>query len=246
MRFDVLTVFPDLFGALAGYSLIERALAGGILSLFVHNLRDFTTDRHRSTDDYPFGGGPGMVMQAEPVLRALEQVTRDVSEPHLVLLGPAGQRFDQAKAAEWSHLPELCLICGHYEGVDDRLRQVIAEEVSLGDFVTLGGELPAMVMIDAVSRLLPDFVGNAESLDDESFAHGLLEYGQYTRPQSLEIPPVLVSGHHANVARYRLTDSLLRTLLYRPDLLEGRDWSKEERKILLELKKRIESFLPVP
>ncbi len=140
----------------------------------------------------------------------------------------------------------LCLICGHYEGTDDRLRQVMAEEVSLGDFVTLGGELPAMVMIDAVSRLLPGFVGNAESLDDESFAHGLLEYSQYTRPQSLEIPPVLVSGHHANVARYRLTDSLLRTLLYRPDLLEGRQWSKDERKILIELKQRIESFLLAP
>ena len=246
MRFDVLTVFPELFGALAGYSLIERAIAGGILSLWVHNLRDFTTDRHRTTDDYPFGGGPGMVMRAEPVLRALEQVVEDVSQPHVVLLGPAGQRFDQTKAANWSHLPELCLICGHYEGIDDRVRQVIAEEVSLGDFITLGGELPAMVMIDAVSRLLPGFVGNSESLDDESFAHGLLEYSQYTRPQSLEIPPVLVSGHHANVARYRLTDSLLRTLLYRPDLVEERQWSKDERKILLELAKRIESFLLTP
>jgi tRNA (guanine37-N1)-methyltransferase len=246
MRFDVLTVFPELFTALTGYSLIERAISGGILSLSVHNLRDFTTDRHRTTDDYPFGGGPGMVMLAEPVLRALEQVAQDVPQSHVVLLGPAGRRFDQGKAVDWSQLPELCLICGHYEGVDDRLRQVIAEEVSLGDFVTLGGELPAMVMIDAVSRLLPGFVGNAESLADESFAHGLLEYGQYTRPQSLEIPPVLVSGHHALVARYRLTDSLLRTVLYRPDLLEGRQWNKDERKILIELKQRIESFLLTP
>jgi tRNA (guanine37-N1)-methyltransferase len=244
VRFDLLTIFPEVVSAMAQYSILQRAIAEGCLSLHVHNLRDFTLDRHRSTDDYPFGGGPGMVMLAEPILRALGTISVELGHPpHAILLGPAGERFTQEKAAKLSVLEELCLVCGHYEGVDDRVRELVDEEISLGDFVLLGGELPAMVLIDAISRLLPGVLGNPDSLTSESFTSGLLEYAQYTRPATLEVPDVYRSGHHERIRQWRLKDSLLRTLLFRPDLMAGRVLSKEERELLKGIRKELDVLL---
>ncbi len=244
MRFDVLTLFPQIFDLLPQYSIIERALFREIISLRVHNLRDYTSDNHRTTDDYPFGGGPGMVMLAEPILLALTKVHSEAVSPvHTILLGPAGLTFTQQKAQELARKQEICFVCGHYEGVDARVKSVVDEQISLGDFVTIGGELPAMVIIDAVTRLLPDVLGNPDSLSEESFQGGSLEHDHYTRPQIIEVPDILLSGHHQRIAEWRLKDSLLRTLLMRPDLLEGRTFSREEKKILIQLRELLNRLL---
>lgn len=244
MRFDILTIFPQIFDLLPQYSIIERALARGIISLHVRNLREFTSDSHRTTDDYPFGGGPGMVMLAEPILLALENIRSELTlSAHIILLGPAGITFTQQKAYELAQKEEICLVCGHYEGVDARVKAVVDEELSLGDFVTIGGELPALVMIDAITRLLPGVLGNPESLSVESFQGGLLEHSQYTRPQVLEVPDILLSGHHQRISEWRLKDSLLRTLLMRPDLLEGRSLSQDEKKLLRQLRELLDRLL---
>jgi tRNA (guanine37-N1)-methyltransferase len=217
----VVTIFPGLFPGPLGESITGRALAEGKLTLRTVDPRDVTTDRHRSVDDYPYGGGPGMVMRPGPLVSAIESVRRPDSR--LLLLSPSGQLFTQRLAASLSAESHLVLVCGRYEGVDERVRLLTeAEEVSIGDYVLTGGELAAMVVLDAVIRLLPGVLGSSDSSRDESHAEGLLEYPQYTRPaefRALRVPEVLLSGHHAQVAAWRHHQALLRTLERRPELL---------------------------
>lgn len=219
---DVLTIFPHMFPGPLGDSITGRALAAGLVRLGAIDIRDFTFDRHHSTDDYPYGGGQGMVMRPEPVVAAVESVRRDTS--HVVLLSPSGRRFDQRVAHEFARAEHLVLICGRYEGVDERVRLVTgAEEVSIGDFVLTGGELAAMAVLDAVIRLLPGVLSSSDAWREESHSdEGLLEYPQYTRPvdfRGLRVPDVLLSGHHAQVAAWRRRQALERTRDRRPDLL---------------------------
>jgi len=243
MKFYVLTVFPEIFSALEEYSVLGRAIKQGLIELSIKNIRDFATDRHRTTDDYPFGGGPGMVMLAEPILRALEQVKKESEgRAYTILLGPAGERLNQDKAKELASKSEICLICGHYEGVDARVREFCDEELSLGDFVISGGELPALILIDALGRLTPGVLGNLESLADESFSRGLLEYDQFTRPRELHVPEILLSGHHQAINNWRLKNSLLRSIFFRPDLLLNRELSPQEIKALKELQENLKEI----
>jgi tRNA (guanine37-N1)-methyltransferase len=223
LEVDVLTIFPHMFPGPIGDSITGRALASGLVRLRAHDVREFTTDRHRSVDDYPYGGGPGMVMRPEPLVAAIESVRRP-SSSRLLLLSPTGRRFDQKLAHELAHEQHLVLVSGRYEGVDERVRQETgAEEVSIGDFVLTGGELAAMVVLDAVIRLLPGVLASSEAWRDESHSfEGLLEYPQYTRPvdfRGLRVPDVLLSGHHAQVAAWRRRQALERTAERRPELL---------------------------
>ncbi len=229
MRIDILTLFPEVFDGYFGASIIGRASAAGIVDIRYTNFRDFTSDKHRSVDDKPFGGGPGMVMMCSPVFEAVESVRQEAesgeSGEELILLTPQGERFSQPMAESFASRDRLILICGHYEGFDDRIREGLQpREVSIGDYVLSGGESAAMVLVDAVVRLLPGALGHEESTADESFSHGLLEYPQYTRPREfrgMTVPDVLVSGHHAEVEAWRRRQALERTKCRRPDLLSG-------------------------
>lgn len=221
MRVDILTIFPGIFEGPLRESLLGKGIASGVVDVRVHNLRDFTTDRHRQVDDVPFGGGPGMVMKPEPVFAAVESL--GPGGKRLLLLSPAGRRLDQAFARELAAEPWLVLICGRYEGVDERVVEGLsAEEVSIGDYVLAGGEVPALVVLEAVARLIPGIVGREESLHRESFQDGLLEYPQYTRPQEfrgMTVPEVLLSGDHARIEEWRRQAALEKTKRVRPDLL---------------------------
>jgi len=232
MNVDVLTIFPHMFPGPLGDSITGRALAAGLMQVNAVDIRTFATDRHRSTDDYPYGGGQGMVMRPEPVIAALDSVCQPSSR--VLLMSPAGRRFTQAVAAELAAEPHLVLICGRYEGVDERVRLLTgAEELSIGDFVLTGGELAAMVVLDAVMRLLPGVLSSNDAWRDESHAMGgLLEYPQYTRPvdfRGLRVPDVLLSGHHAQVAAWRRQQALLRTRERRPELLSPEHLAELER-----------------
>jgi tRNA (guanine37-N1)-methyltransferase len=238
VQIAVVTLFPEMLSPL-NVSIVGRAIEQGLLTVQYVNPRDFTSDRHRTVDDYPYGGGPGMVMKAEPIFLAVESVARP--ESAVVLMSPAGRVFTQAVAAELAAVEHLVLICGHYEGVDERVREHLATgELSIGDYVLTGGELAAMVVIDAVARLLPGVLGHAESAGDESHSHGLLEYPQYTRPPEFRgwpVPERLLSGHHAEIAKWRRRQSLERTMERRPDLMTAEllaeladDGSKKKRK----------------
>ena len=232
MRIDVVTTFPRMFDGPFGESIIRRAREAGLVDLRVHDLREWTTDRHRSTDDAPYGGGAGMVMRPEPLFAAVESIGAD----EVVLLTPQGSVFNQQLAVELSQVPHFALLCGHYEGFDERAREHLAtRELSIGDYVLTGGELPAMVVIDAVVRLLPGVLGSEESLHEESHSSGLLEYPHYTRPPEFRgwsVPPILLSGNHAAIARWRREQSLVRTLQRRPDLLAKADLSSADRRFL--------------
>lgn len=232
MKVDIITLFPGMFRGLLEESILGRARDRGLLEVGVHNLRDFATGRHQVVDDYTFGGGPGMVLKPEPIFAAVESLRREGSR--VVLMSPQGRVFRQAIAQQLSRLEHLVLLCGHYEGVDERVReQLVDDELSIGDYVLTGGELAAMVVVDAVGRLIPGVLGGEESTLEESFAAGLLEYPHYTRPASfrnLEVPEVLLSGDHARVARWRREQSLLRTLRRRPELLRPEHW-EELRKL---------------
>lgn len=238
MRFDVLTLFPEMFTGPLGASIIGKARERGLLSVEIWNIRDYALDKHRTVDDTPYGGGAGMVLRPDVLVRAIEAVRGDSDAP-VVYLTPQGRLFSQEIAAELAQLPRLILVAGHYEEIDERVRQHWVDwELSIGDYVLTGGELPAMVVIDAVARLLPGVLGTESSLQDESFQDGLLDYPQYTRPASFrnrQVPEVLLSGHHEQIRRFRLKESLRRTLLRRPDLLQTRALSAEESKILTEL-----------
>lgn len=223
MRFDIITIFPKIFDSWASQSLIKKAQDAGLIEIVKHDIRDFTTNVHRSVDDTPYGGGAGMVMRPEPIVSCVEFVPK-VGRQCRILLTPQGELFKQAIAHELTQYDQLLLICGRYEGIDDRARRIIAErEISVGDYITGGGEVPAMILLEAVSRLVPGVLGNEESLGSESFETGILEYPQYTRPEVFRnerVPEVLLSGHHVEIERWRQEEALKRTRERRPDLLE--------------------------
>jgi len=221
MKIDVLTLFPAMFAGPLDESIIKRARNKGLLDLKIHDLRDWTHDRHRTVDDKPFGGGPGMLMKPEPIFEAVESLKREKTK--VILLSPGGRKFSQQIAAELAVENDLLLVTGHYEGFDERVREALADdELSIGDYVLTNGALPAMVVIDAVTRLLPGVLGDDESSRDESFSHGLLEYPQYTRPaefKGMKVPDILVSGNHAGIEKWRREQARKRTEKNRPDLL---------------------------
>jgi len=222
MKIDVLTLFPAMFAGPLDESIVQRAREKGVLELAVHNLRDYTHDRHKTVDDRPFGGGPGMLLKPEPVFEAIESLKRE--KTRVILMLPAGRKFDQATARELSGREHLLLVCGSYEGFDERIREHVADdELSIGDYVLTNGALPAMVVIDAVTRLLPGVLGDDESSRDESFSENLLEYPHYTRPadfRGMKVPEVLLSGNHAEIAKWRAEQARRRTKERRPDLAE--------------------------
>jgi tRNA (guanine37-N1)-methyltransferase len=245
LRFDIVTIFPRMIEAGLAEGVVSRGIANGLLDIVVHDLRDYTTDRHRSVDDMPYGGGPGMVMKPEPLVRAVEHIRATRGQPDaVVLLTPQGRPFLQAEAVRLSAVPHLTLLCGRYEGIDERVRELVAtEELSIGDYVLSGGELPALVVVDAVSRLVPGVVGDEQSVEEDSFARGLLDHPHYTRPAEFagqKVPDVLLSGHHADVRRWRRKSALRRTLERRPDLLAVAALDDEDRALLEEIRKERE------
>jgi tRNA (guanine37-N1)-methyltransferase len=237
VRIDVVTLFPELIEVPLRTSIIGRAADAGVVEFGVHDLREHGLGRHRSVDDYPYGGGAGMVMRPEPLFAAVEPLRADGA--HVILLDPAGERLTDRLARELAGLPHLALVCGRYEGIDERARQLVDREVSIGDYVLTGGELPALVLVDAVVRLVPGAITQA-SHEDDSFASGLLEYPQYTRPESfrgLDVPPVLLSGNHGEVDRWRRREALRRTLERRPDLLADAPLDDADREFLASVRK---------
>jgi tRNA (guanine37-N1)-methyltransferase len=222
MKIDVLTLFPAMFAGPLDESIVKRAREAKLLDLKIHNLRDWTHDRHKTVDDKPFGGGPGMLLKVEPLFEAIESLQREKTK--VILLSPSGRKFTQEIARELAQEKDLLLVCGSYEGFDERVREALADdELSIGDYVLTNGALPAMVVIDAVARLLPGVLGDDESSRDESFSHGLLEYPQYTRPaefRGMKVPEVLLSGNHAEIEKWRREQAKLRTEKQRPDLLK--------------------------
>jgi tRNA (guanine37-N1)-methyltransferase len=234
MRFDVITIFPEIFRGVFEFGIIRRAVESGLVEIAVHDLRDYTHDRHRQVDDRPFGGGAGMVMKPEPVFRAVEALSAGAAEVSTVLLSPQGRLFDQRAAEEFSRRPRVILICGRYEGVDERVvKYLVTDEVSIGDYVLSGGEIPAMVVIDAVTRLIPGALGCEQSAERESFAEGLLDCPHYTRPadfRGLKVPDVLLSGNHAEIERWRRLKAVEKTLKRRPDLMRARVPGEAERR----------------
>ena len=221
MRIDILTLFPEMFDCVLSASMLGRAQANGLIDIRVHNIRDFTDNKHRKADDYPFGGGAGLVMMAQPIYDCMSAVL-DGGSAHRILMTPRGQTLNQKIAKELSQNDRIVLLCGHYEGVDERVMEIIDDEISIGDYVLTGGELPAMVLVDCVSRLIPGVLGSEESAADESFSEDLLEYPQYTRPASfrgMDVPEILLNGHHAKIQAWRQEQARLKTALNRPDLL---------------------------
>ena len=252
MTVDVVTIFPAMFEQPLAAGIVGRAIDRGTLDVRVRDLRDFTTDRHRVVDDVPYGGGPGMVLKPEPIFRALDAIEAERGgKAHVVLMSPQGEPFTQAGAQRLSGEAHLVLLCGRYEGFDDRVRERVTEELSIGDYVLTGGELPALVVLDAVARYVPGVVGDDQSVSEDSFSRGLLDFPQYTRPSEiavdegggeastervLKVPDVLLSGNHAEIRRWRKREALSRTLDRRPDLLDDAVLDEEERKLLQELK----------
>jgi len=239
MEIKIFSLFPEMFTGPLGASLLGKAQEKKILQIEVINFRAYSTNKHHAVDDYPFGGGAGMVLQPEPVISALRD-NLDLQDPEqeILLMSPQGQVFDQAAARALSHKKKLAFICGHYEGFDERIRAFVTKEYSIGDYVLTGGELPAMVMIDAISRLVPGVIKEQASYEEDSFYQGLLEYPHYTRPQNfegMEVPEILLSGHHENIRKWRKKQSLLRTLKRRPDLLKQYQLDAEEAKLLAEV-----------
>lgn len=240
MHFHVVTLFPEFFVSVIETTMLKKGQERGAIAFTFHDIRSHAADRHRVTDDAPYGGGQGMVMKPEPLVAAIEATGREAARPHRVLLTPQGVPFDAARARALAARPALALICGRYEGVDERVRTAVDEELSIGDYVVSGGEVAAVVVIDAVARLVPGVLGCAESAEVESFQDGLLEYPQYTRPPEFRgqrVPEVLLSGDHAAVARWRRTEALRRTLARRPDLLARAPLSDEDRRILATLRR---------
>jgi len=241
MEFDIITIFPDIFRAYINEGILKRAIQKGLVDLRVHNLRDYTKDRHKTVDDAPYGGGSGMVMKPEPFFLAIEALCPDPAERRVIMLSPAGKRFDQETAAEFANEKKrLVFLCGRYEAIDERVRTALADdEISIGDYVLTGGELPALVIIDAVSRLIPGVLGDEHSAEVESFSWGILDYPHYTRPpafRGLEVPDVLLSGNHKDILRWRRKEALRRTLTRRPDLLETGGLNEEDHNLLKEIK----------
>ena len=238
MRIDIITLFPDMCKAVLGESIIGRAINKGAVEIVYHQLRDYAFDKHKRVDDTPYGGGMGMVMKTEPIALCFEDICRQLSKkPHLIYMSPVGKVLNKIKVKTLANEYEnICILCGHYEGVDQRVLDLLVdEEISIGDYVLTGGELPAMVLADAICRMLPDVLSNDECFTEESHYNGLLEYPQYTKPavwRNMEVPPVLLSGHHENVDKWRKKKSLERTRDLRPDMFSEYTLSKEEHKLL--------------
>jgi tRNA (guanine37-N1)-methyltransferase len=242
MRIDFVTIFPDMFGPFFAEGVIARGVKKGLLDLRAWDLRAHTTDQHRSTDDEAYGGGPGMVMLAEPVLRCVEFIRGEgegATDPYIVMTSPQGRRFDQRVAHELSEKDHVVFLCGRYEGFDHRVHEALQpDEISIGDFVVSGGELPAMLMADAIGRLIPGVVGNTSSVEEDSVFRGLLDYPHYTRPEEVRgvrVPDILLSGHHEKIRKWRKEQALRATLAKRPDLLETAELDDEAREILRRL-----------
>jgi len=237
MKFDILTIFPEIFEAVLGSSIIGRAQESGLITVKAHNIRDYSKDKHKKTDDYPYGGGNGLVMMAQPIYDAYHAIVKDLDyKPHCIYMSPQGKLLNQKLVEELSTHKHIILLCGHYEGVDERvLEELVDEEVSIGDYVLTGGELPAMVLVDAISRSIPGVLSNEDSYAEESHKDGLLEYPQYTRPANFMgkmVPEVLLSGHHANINKWRRLQSLIRTRERRPDMFEKLELTKEDEELL--------------
>ncbi|WP_139205912.1 MULTISPECIES: tRNA (guanosine(37)-N1)-methyltransferase TrmD [unclassified Bacillus (in: firmicutes)] len=243
MKIDVLTLFPEMFEGVFGHSILKKAAEKQAVSYNVVNFRDFSDNKHNTVDDYPYGGGAGMVLKPQPIFDAVETLSKDKAgkQPRVVLLCPQGERFNQKKAEELAEEDHLIFICGHYEGYDERIREhVVTDEISIGDYVLTGGELGAMVVIDSVVRLLPEVLGNEESHMKDSFSTGLLEHPHYTRPadfRGMKVPDVLTGGNHKLIEEWRMKESLRRTYMRRPDLLETLELTPEQLKWLEEIKK---------
>ncbi|AXY25697.1 tRNA (guanosine(37)-N1)-methyltransferase TrmD [Suicoccus acidiformans] len=238
MKIDVLTLFPEMFEPMH-HSMMKQAQESGQLDLTLHNFRDYAVNKHGHVDDYPYGGGAGMLLRVEPIVQALEAIDQ-ADAPRIILLDPAGQKFTQETAAEWSQEAHLIFVCGHYEGFDERVRHYVTDEVSLGDYVLTNGELATMVMIDATVRLLPEVLGNDEGTVQESHQRSLLEYPQYTRPREfrgMEVPETLLSGHHERIAAWQRKEAIRRTYLRRPDLLQQAELTPEEAQDLVEVQR---------
>jgi len=255
MKIDVITIFPEMFAAVLGESIIKRAQERGVLRIDLHNLRDYTHDKHRSVDDRPYGGGPGMVMRPEPIFEAVEDITRHAPQPNnpsppgkadlvggqaqpthpqcqTILMSPQGERLSTSLAQRLAEIQQLIVICGHYEGVDERVKTLVDHSISIGDYVLTGGELPAMVLIDCLARFIPGVIGHEQATAEESFADNVLEYPQYTRPavfRGMEVPEVLRSGDHEHIARWRRIQAIARTLALRPDLIERQSVSGQPK-----------------
>ena len=246
MRFDIISLFPEMFAGPFGSSMLKRAQLAGLININITNPRDFTYDKHNIVDDYPFGGGSGMVMKPEPLFRAVEHIIagNHFDKRRVILMCPGGTPFAQKKAKELACYEQLIIICGHYEGVDEQVRLYLADEaISIGDYVLTGGELPAMVVTDTVARMVPKVLGAADGAEYDSFYSGLLEYPQYTRPREFNgwtVPDILVSGDHAKIAKWRKSQSLKNTLLRRPDLLTDIELSEADKKLLQEVEKELE------
>jgi tRNA (guanine37-N1)-methyltransferase len=243
MRFDIITIFPEIFSGVFDFGIVRRAVDAGLVEINVHDLRGYTHDRHRQVDDRPFGGGAGMVMKPEPLFEAVEAVTSGATDAMVALLSPQGNLFSQSIAEEYARASHIVLICGRYEGVDERVvEHLITDEVSIGDYVLSGGEIPAMVVVDAVTRLIPGALGCDQSAATESFSDGLLDFPQYTRPaeyRELKPPDVLLSGNHAEIDRWRRRKAIEKTLRRRPDLIHNRALSHDERLEIEEILKEI-------
>ena len=237
MQITVLTLFPEMFGPVQE-SILKRAQAAGLLQIRLVNFRDYATSKHKNVDDVPYGGGAGMLLKPEPIFAAIRDLPQPRGKRRIILMSPQGHVFRQDKAKHWSEQEELVFICGHYEGFDERIRELVDEEASIGDYVLTGGELAAMVMIDAVARLIPGVLGEDTSAEEDSHSSSLLEYPQYTRPADFEgrqVPDVLLSGHHAMIKRWRRKESLRRTFLRRPDLINAVTFGTDDYPLLEEL-----------
>ena len=242
LRFDILTLFPNMFSSPIEESILKRAQEKELIEIRVINIRDFTSDKHSVTDDSPFGGGRGMVMKPEPIIRGVEMTKSSVGESKVILMTPQGRRLDQGFVSELSKQSHLIIICGRYEGVDERVREYVDQEISIGDYILSGGEPAAIVLVDAITRLVPGVLGNPKSAEEESFCNCLLEYPQYTRPREYRgrrVPEVLLSGNHEQINIWRHTQSLRRTLKRRPSLLEEADLSYDDLKILSEIREEL-------
>ena len=239
--FSIITIFPDMVNSYLGCSILKRAIDRRLVSVAVHNLRDYSTDKHHTVDDYSYGGGPGMVMKPETFFRIVEEQWPEREKRRVIMLSPGGRVFTQSVAREFAdETKEMIFLCGRYEAIDERVRaHLVDDEISIGDYVLTGGELPALVIIDAVSRLLPDVLGDSQSAEADSFSHGLLDYPHYTRPEQfrdMRVPQVLLSGNHEDIRKWRLKQSLKATMQKRPDLLKSYSLSVEEKLLLEQIK----------
>lgn len=245
MKIDILSIFPEMFSPL-DYSIIKRARDKGIVDINIIDIRNYTSNKHRKVDDYPYGGGSGMVMSADPIYKAVEHVTSsDSCKIRIILMSPGGRTFDQRYAMELSKEERILIICGHYEGIDERVKPLVTDEISIGDYVLTGGELAAMVVVDSTCRMIPGVLSSSSSYEEESFYEGLLEYPQYTRPEEyrgMRVPEVLLSGHHENVRIWRRYQSLKRTLEKRPELIDFGKLSAEDSKLVKRIEHEKDNF----